>query len=398
MSDIIIQLDNSAPQENMNTGIRREVLPVKYFCNGECDDQSLLCKCDHDMPFSYMAQLNDIIYLQWNITDTFNVNPLIPQYGWDEDGSTHWLELDLMNCDDTVALANITNAGQPLGIIHGFAVGYNVGIYFQNVNIRVTAELLELLNSDCFYFRLRACDRSLVSDAQHITVVEVFPGPAADAKDYEIGDMVLSDSTLLINTPSGWASVAPQPADGDYVWDGNNWWVNNGGTFEIDVTYDALTQGDCGAIIECNSAQYCIKKCQSLVCFETNEVTDYVDCEGKYYGARNATNTYKDWQYKNRFCIEGALEPTCYNSVREETDGGAVINNQMTSSHRLRAFVPEAIAKRIASMFMHQEFYVNDMPFQSAGEVCKNNDESSDWHIDTTLETTECELGVDECE
>jgi len=406
MPEIIeINIPNVHSALPFKVGVEKKVLPLKYDCLETCGQDNFCTDCDNDLPFAYSAVPGDTLHLQFLLEDTFNLDPLNPTYGWNVDDTTHWLELDLMNADGTVALADITNESWMGQYVTGFAVGNTEGISWQNVNIRFTDLMLLRLNCEDFYFRVKVCTSSLdIPDDNlwlFIASAPVLADITAQASDWTGNMIVLTDSGIvLVSDGENWVVNPTQPVNGDYAWFvyQGQWHELIAGNWEKDVTYEPEYNNVCEEFRYCASVPFKKVRCEETVHVCSNPASvPAIDCNGTIYGTE-PTQEVGDWEYSNCFRFPAWFELTCLSPQNEITDGGAVISETLTSDYVLQAVLPEVVARRLAAAFMIQGFTVEGMTFDSVSEVCKNNDEGNDWHVNIKLGKEECRGIGNECE
>jgi hypothetical protein len=379
-------IPNTATLEDLGSHIYRERLPVKFACNLECDFEPEEC----ESPFAYVVQQGDDLHIQFRFADQFNTDPTDPQFGWDTGVGLFWIAADLMNCDGTVAYADITRqAAIDDGITAGYAVGYQNGS-FQNLTLSVSPELVSAVNGDCFYIQVRYCRRIPVRAS---VVVQGLFESLPPLSGYQVGDNVIADGILYIYSPSGWAVVSPQPQVDDMAWDAvaGLWYMLTSEGWEVSDPVDV--EQDCENPRICRTPLYSFTKCFNPVCIEADHVL--LDCDGRYYGNEGATQTLGDWEYRERFCFRGELESVGFDPIREISDGGAITSERRVSVYNLKAIMPQHAAKRLSSALIARTFRINGIEFDEYDTIQKNNDDGSDWHIDIELRINDCDLQSD---
>jgi hypothetical protein len=390
---ITVNVPNTDTPESLESYAGLEFLPVKLGCGFICEPDCPEC----GTPFKYIASEGDVLYFQFRFPDFYNTATDLPVVGWYINNlGSFWLTADLMNADGTVAIANITadSVGGANGIRAGFAVGFD-GQSYQNLAINVNSALIGALNSDCFFIRVNAC--GAVTDNDYIIAQGI--GALPPFRNFRPGDLWIGpDNIVYTVTPTGWASVAPQPDEGTIAWV-----VSMGmyleivdGVWQLTSTSISFVPNECEGVRSCDTPIFSLRTCQKVLCFESTPTQQY-DCGGKYFGDAGTSGwllTPTDhgyYLYKERFCIEGSIELVGFDVTRQTTSRGRVTEERSEAVYRLRAIVPESVAVRMKNAMLPQNFTINGLTFETFDPIVKDNDENQDWHIDIELRAKDCD-------
>ncbi len=391
---IDVNVANTQPPQNFKNASSYEFLPVKIGCDFDCGDDCPPCGSG----FSYIVRDGDVIYLQYRFADNFNEDHTNPEYGWQLDEiEPFWLRARIMNSDGTVAIDDITldSVGGENGIREGYAVGYDGGS-IQGLNIRVNSALIDALNSDCFYIQIDFCEGN--PDLEYLIIEGI--GALPPYQNQRPGSLWVESGVVYVATPTGWAAIANQPQDGDIAWIvslGQFLEYDDGDYTETETSVN-FNELQCGDRRVCNTDMFSVKTCSELLCFDSFP-TRVFDCNGKYFGDKypvELSSAGGDFLYQEKFCIEGSIELTGFNVTRTTTSRGRVTEENSEAVYRMRAIVPEKVAKRIKDALLPQNFTINGLSFDTYDSIQKDNDESSDWHVDIELRTKDCD-NVGDC-
>ncbi len=167
-------------------------------------------------------------------------------------------------------------------------------------------------------------------------------------------------------------------------WFGPNWdgcWVfefcfNNGAPDEYCLCTEPFKENKCGAV-----------KDRSIL---LEGVYKSEDCFGYYYGSETVgTGTFS---YRNEYRVFGSLEQTSF--LIEKAFVGTfpkATSSTLSENYQFRTWpIPGRIARLITNILSAKNTFVDDVEYTSEGEVPKNNEEGSQWHIDTVLKRVDC--------
>lgn len=389
-----VSIINESEQVDFLSHIRRELLPMRVVCVDDCNSALGCPDCENDELFRYLVDEGDVIYLQFNLPDVFNEKPSSPEYGWNEDGSTHWLEIDLMNGDGSVALADLTNENTE-DVVLGYAVGHYQGVSYQNVNV-ISNAIKPFLNSDCFYFRIRMCVVSY-DDIFCVEGISNSPNVPPITNGFEEGESTLwnnnSSYQILTLQNGGWVISETQEGSVFNKKTGEYYNLNNG---LITVILPPSTSSECEQFKYCYSMAYKFINCEKVVSFSGN--AGLFDCIGRFYG-RFGNQMQGNFAFRNEFKIEGSFETECFTPLKNVSDSGSTISTSLVQENRLRLdHIPENVAKRLSALFLLDGYLIDELAWDESPKVCKNNEDGLDWYVDALLTATECETDNFECE
>lgn len=153
----------------------------------------------------------------------------------------------------------------------------------------------------------------------------------------------------------------------------------------------------CPETQSCFYGQYEIQaQCKDTVTLEgifTGE-----DCQGFFYGLplQRGYVGSKRFNYRNFLRVYGSFETQAFPRIEEDSDNRDRINTILNQQSLLRTWgLPELVAYHIANIFMSEpnQLFVDGEPWEKASDIEKNNDNSSEWWLEITVERELCERG-----
>ncbi len=160
------------------------------------------------------------------------------------------------------------------------------------------------------------------------------------------------------------------------------------------VEFEPITFGDCGDVLTCQTEAFRRDNCDKSIKLDGTISRDTgLDCYGRYYGGlpEGSLTESNSFAY-NTFRIAGSFEQTCETPVVETSDGGAVLSSHIEQTWLLRTEgLPKAVAQRVASVIMTNNYQIEGESMDVPGDICKNNDEGSLWYLESTFTRKTCE-------
>ncbi len=374
-----------------NSYTRYKDMPVKRPCDISCLDVQGQCPdCVGEPPFAYIANADDVLYLQFRFPDNFNPDPLNPVYGWNEDAGDYWLQIDIINGDGSVFTTTET-----ADIASAYMVGAKDGQTFQNICI----DFVKFFNDiqDCFSFRITKCLPS-VADVTLVEAVDVV-FPKCGTTDYPIGSRLyrsdLDTVYICDSAGGGWivdVSIAPSDIillvpSGDYLqYDGF-------GFNPVDAP--AVTPGACSETEECYTPWFKKGTCLKSVDFVSPQSSG-MDCFGNIFDEADEFKGSDNFKYVEALRVQGTLEVIGYPVATERSDNNRFIKSTQNEKALVRTSLISAnAASRIASILNTNGFVIDGTAWETSGEVSKNNDVGSLWAPSFEVEREICETDQD---
>ena len=340
-----------------------------------CDDFSECPECSGDAPFKMPIVSGDLLYLQFRMSDLYNVDPQSPAYGWVNGEDPFYIEAELeFSSGETLDLDSQS-------IIAGKEVGYFNGSY-QNLIIN-SARVKDYINEELIQgqcFRLNLTTYKIALPPYEI-LLGIFPAPPTAVQT--VGTLYFNNvSNLFFQTDgSEWSAYTRVTTyffsirDGlFYEWNGTTLVVTEGMT-ETKTAYET-----------CVTAWYQFTNCEQTVVVEG--LHGEQDCRGYYYGGTV--------RFRDRYRIWASLEISSYRTDRtvNENEVTTDMKNYEVHSLRLMKGHPIQIIERFNNSLIGSTVYFDNNEYVNISDLEKNNETGLSWWSQLTAERLQCQTST----